>query len=360
MKKPHPSVPEERVDHVWRRIESTRSRRRGGTRSRTSRGAALIAAAAVALLVWHPWTEAQGDLSPLTLESGDLILIESVLVGPSRVGLSDGSLLALEEGAEVVPINNTGRVVEFVQRNGRVHYSVEGQGREWRIDAGGASVEIVGTEFVIDRSQGRLRVHVEEGVVLVRSEHVRDGVERLTAGESVEIETPSAQADSMQEETPASPNPVEALAPTDLSVGTVNSEHTASPETSTRVETSTLVDTMSTEDSRNAAELMNASDAARRQGRRADAERLLEEAIALGDGDSDLAALTLARSLEHTAPARAARLFERALELGLAEPLRRGAMRGYAETTEAAGGNATSAWRRFYDRYPDEPVQVLP
>lgn len=333
----HPSVPQERVEQVWKRIEATRSGagREGSVHpSNVRRGLALALVAAVcALVVWR--STAPVELQALMLQSGAAIGDE--LAGPARVGFSDGSWLTLSETARVVPVNNDGQVVELVQRSGRVRYSVEGQGRRWRIDAGRASVEIVGTEFVVDRSEERIRVEVEEGVVLVRSEQLEDGVSRLTAGEVLELRSPQAPEPApTADEAPAAPAPREEVGPEEP---VPNARREARPR---------------------AADLMNAADAARREGRRSEAGRLLEEAIALGDGDSDLAALTLARSLERTEPARASRLFERALALGLAEPLRREAFRGLAETTEAAGGNATAAWRRFYDRYPDEPVQVLP
>lgn len=338
----HPRVEPERVERVWKRIESTRSapHREGTKESKAKSGLVLALVAAVSLFaLWR--STAPSRAHAVTFRDG--AALDDELIGPARVGLSDGSWLTLGETARLLPVNNDGEVVELVQRSGRVRYSVEGQGRHWRIDAGRASVEIVGTEFVVERSEARIRVEVDEGVVLVRSEQLEDGVARLTAGDVVELRSPRVTLPE-----PDSTDEVEEETPSELPAEPVALEEAGEPVPSAAREP------------RRSAELMNAADTARREGRRFDAERLLEEAIALGDGDSDLAALTLARSLEHTAPARASQLFERALELGLAEPLRRGALRGFAETTEAAGGNATAVWRRFYDRYPDESVQVLP
>lgn len=338
-KKLHPRVGVERVERVWDRIEVSRSAGvRKPARVPKGRGLALLVAAAAALLVWHPWTEVQSDALPLTWQDG--APLAEAFDGPSRVGLSDGSWLTLDEGARVAVVNNSGRVVEFVQRSGRVHYSVEGQGRQWRIDAGRASVEIVGTVFVIERTEEDLRVNVEEGVVLVRSEHITDGVARVTAGDDVVIHQTRAPR----------PLPVEQEEAPSMDAEVIE-EPSSMTAVSPRRRVATPLD---------AAALMNAADAARRAGRRGEAEELLEQAIRLSDSDSDLAALTLARSLQRSAPSRASRLYAQAVDLGLAEPLRREALRGEAECVEAAGGNATSVWRRFYDAYPDEPVRILP
>lgn len=353
----HPSVEPERVERVWKRIESTRGapRRSGTKESKAKSGFVLALVAAASLLaVWR--STAPSRAHAVTFRDG--AALDDELIGPARLGFSDGSWLTLSETARLLPVNNDGEVVELVQRSGRVRYSVEGQGRHWRIDAGRASVEIVGTEFVVERSEARIRVEVDEGVVLVRSEQLEDGVARLTAGEVVELRSPhfaapeSGRVDQVAAEEAPAESPIEIEA---LDESASQGESASHDESRAEQPASSAL-----QEPRRSADLMNAADAARRQGRREDAERLLEEAIALDDGDSDLAALTLARSLEHTAPARASRLFERALELGLAEPMRRGALRGFAETTEAAGGNATAVWRRFYERYPDEPVQVLP
>ena len=100
---------------------------------------------------------------------------------------------------------------------------------------------------------------------------------------------------------------------------------------------------------------MNAADAARQRGDHREAERLLLDAVALGDTDSDLAALTLARLLERTAPARAASYYQRAVDLGLPNPLRRQALRKSALSLEAAGESSSAVWDRFHRAYPGEP-----
>ena len=55
-----------------------------------------------------------------------------------------------------------------------------------------ATVEVVGTAFWVEAEEQRVRVRVERGAVLVRGERVPERVQRLSAGEEIEIRKESA------------------------------------------------------------------------------------------------------------------------------------------------------------------------
>ncbi len=80
-------------------------------------------------------------------------------------------------------------------------------GAAWRFDAGPFSVKVIGTAFRLDfdAQRGRLRMHMQSGMVEVRGP-TPDRVTPLRAGESVELfANPAA--------TPANPPPVESTTP---------------------------------------------------------------------------------------------------------------------------------------------------
>jgi TolA-binding protein len=61
------------------------------------------------------------------------------------------------------------------------------------IEAGVLGVEVVGTRFTVERGPQGVQVRVREGAVLVRSPGLRDGVQRLTAGEELALANTATQ-----------------------------------------------------------------------------------------------------------------------------------------------------------------------
>lgn len=108
-----------------------------------------------------------------------------------RVSFEDGSTLtALTSDTILETLAMTERDVTLRLASGAVDVTVaKGGVRKWTIEAGELSVEVVGTRFVVTRSLDRTSVSVAEGVVLVRSAKLEDGVKRLVAGTRVEVAT---------------------------------------------------------------------------------------------------------------------------------------------------------------------------
>lgn len=107
------------------------------------------------------------------------------------VTFEDGSRIeALEAHTTVEALAMTARDVTLRLMSGSIDVRVTKGGlRKWVIEAGSLSVEVVGTHFVLTRSPDLSHVAVKEGVVLVRSPQLADGVRRLVAGESQQIKT---------------------------------------------------------------------------------------------------------------------------------------------------------------------------
>jgi len=104
--------------------------------------------------------------------------------------LADGSHITLGGNTRLEPLASSGR--EFIVRlaHGRATFDVKPGGpRRWVVEAGVASVEVVGTRFIVDREPSSVLVRVERGTVLVRGATVPDGVTRLEAGETTVVRT---------------------------------------------------------------------------------------------------------------------------------------------------------------------------
>lgn len=104
-----------------------------------------------------------------------------------RLRLADGSSLELSPGAQLDVLSNDGSELAF-RTQGTIRFDVEPGGpRTWRIDAGLANVEVLGTRFVVERSEAQVRVRVERGHVRVRSPLLSEQTRDLHAGEEVSV-----------------------------------------------------------------------------------------------------------------------------------------------------------------------------
>jgi hypothetical protein len=112
----------------------------------------------------------------------------------SRVTFEDGSILeAVEAHTLVEALGMTARDVVLRLVSGAVRVQVtKGGPRKWVVEAGDLSVEVVGTRFIVTRTDERTSVRVENGSVLVRSQQLPDGIKRINAGEVVEIDSKSS------------------------------------------------------------------------------------------------------------------------------------------------------------------------
>jgi transmembrane sensor len=108
--------------------------------------------------------------------------------GGQVVQLSDRSEIRLEEGAHIEPLSSSGTRFELLLAQGSAEFVVTPGGpRRWVIEAGLASVEVVGTVFRVSRTDDIVEVSVARGIVLVRSDALTGRVQRVLAGQYVRI-----------------------------------------------------------------------------------------------------------------------------------------------------------------------------
>jgi transmembrane sensor len=326
---------------VWRRVQD----RRRARRRRRPLVLALVAAAA-AVLVAFLVSRAGLRVPPDHALEGPLATVgalrQRALSGGDELAqpteLSDGSRVGIRSGARLSVLENSGRVFVVQLTRGHADFSVKPGGpRRWVIECGDATVEVVGTEFSLERSPGDLFVEVRHGVVLVRGDDVPDHVRRLTAGESLHLThvggLPAAGASATSPSPPPPSSGVEApaLAPSETAVA--------------------AVDPVSA--------LYDQADQARRSGRPDEAARLLESAVARvpSGHHASLACFTLGRLYleELGEPAAAATAFARSLAAGpprgLEEDVRARLVEARARASDAAGARAAAA--EYRARFPD-------
>ncbi len=211
------------VERVWRRIAATRNADRykagpvplAGRRWMVAASAATAAAAVVVAwgLAHRPMLR---DAGPLRLASGQDIGTLSAPAGAASadvVALSDGSQLVLQPDTQLEVLENSGHGFDLILLRGRATFDVRPGGpRRWSIEAGIASVEVVGTRFTVARDTSRVHVDVERGIVIVRSDRIAEHVRRLVASEFVDIDAvPTTSA--RETRAPAAEPPVRSKAP---------------------------------------------------------------------------------------------------------------------------------------------------
>jgi len=190
------SLDESETQRIWSGIQ----RRRRGSWIAARRpspalalGFALSCAAALLLFLVLRGRQAPAPMpiaGPLLTQGGAPL---SVLGGPmpSSDALSDGSRISLDAGSVLDVLENSSKSFVSVLRRGRGSFEVHPGGpRRWLIEAGLATIEVLGTGFTVSRGAGSVEIRVRHGVVLVRSELIEDHVQRLTAGQRVLIEAP--------------------------------------------------------------------------------------------------------------------------------------------------------------------------
>ncbi len=351
-------VDEARLARGWSAIE------RGAFGSRRPRrlapllAASLVvaAAAALALGLWRA-----RDPGPLTLAGGGSLEPTVSAARGGVIDLEDGSHIALTDGTRLQPIESTGSRFGLLLHEGEARFEVEPGGpRRWVIEAGALSVEVVGTVFTVRRRDGRVRVAVERGRVLVRGDRLPERVRLLEAGDAVEVEATelaAAPPSSAPPSSAASSSPSAAPETETSSALTVAPEpaEPAAPEPAPPAPT--RVEAPSQAPAPTAATLLAEADAARRAGEIDEALATLRVASRrAGDPDAALAGFTRGRlAQEHGRAAEAVADFERALRVGLpaalAESARHRLIAAHAATGDPEA--ARSAARDYLRRYPD-------
>jgi transmembrane sensor len=335
-------------------------------------GATLLGALAtwafVFLTVQSPTPTAERAApSALLVADGRPLSVLETADKPLTVRLADASEIRLDAGSRVEPLSSSGSRFELLLTRGSAEFSVTPGGPwRWLIEAGAARVEVVGTVFRVTRGGTAVHVSVSRGAVLVRGENVPGWVQRLSAGQELEVKG-KERANGAPPVAPAAEANVEPSEPSAASAANVGS---ATPELK---KTRRQERTLRAEESRQKAAdglaatrkltpaeryaalgpdgiaratlsatsieaLLELADIARLSGHPQDAVAPLKRALDdfRSSRQSGLAAFTLGRVLldQLRASAPAAEAFERALVLGLPKGLRADCYRRLAEAYE--------------------------
>lgn len=315
---------EEATRRMWEGIERRLTQGRGASSRRRHIELRWVLAAVVTLALGAAgalrWLETEAPAEraalvaagPLLTEDGRAFesLVAEASEGARRVGFADGSSIEASPGARLEGLASTSSEFAVFLRQGRVRVSVAPHGpRRWTLETRSARVEVVGTVFSVQTAPDRVEVAVERGVVLVRSEFLPDGVQRLAAGATVSIDTQAAARAKPGHAAMAEPAAQSSAMETAPSADSARSQPAArEPQRSP-----------------SAAQLWEAADRARSAGDGARAAAILERVLEEypRDAQAPLAAFTLgALELDQLErPAAAARSFRRAIQLGIAGSL---------------------------------------
>ncbi len=166
---------------------------------RAFRGFALGAASATAILgaLWL-FTRVP-EVPPLRLSAapeavaGILAAVEEERV----LSLDDDSRITLTPGTQLDVIRNRDGEMVLAMGDGRATFDITPHGpRQWQIDTAWFVIDVLGTEFTIERSAQGATVSVDRGEVRVRGERVQGGLQRLGAGDSLTVSVSTASLPS--------------------------------------------------------------------------------------------------------------------------------------------------------------------
>jgi transmembrane sensor len=341
-------VDEEDVRRVWRGIEprlvqaAHRPRAWGHPLALGGVLAALVAVVAIGA------TRSEPTAAPfLALADGSAPAAITTSLA-STVSFADGSHIELSAGSELVPTRNDARELGLRLTRGRARFVVTPGGhRRWQIDAGLATVEVIGTVFVVDRTAPDLHVSVERGHVRVSASDERHW--DLLAGDDVWVASPPVAVAS----SPTFPPPAEALSATPVATAR---DRSAQPHRTVALdEEPGEHDEIASASPR---ELMLLADVARLSGRPTDAIEPLAYLVEHHPEsvEASLAAVMLGRVAQDASndPAAAARAFERAEALGvpasLADDVEGRLALAYLATGDARGVERA---RHYLETHPD-------
>ncbi|MEY4551112.1 MAG: hypothetical protein RL685_7307 [Pseudomonadota bacterium] len=345
-----PRLDERRLLGIWQKIEQ-RSRPKQEGRQRLLSPGRLALALSLTLLLVMSWTllrpSPRSPLLPLATAQGQRF--ESLEAGAQhgeRVSFADGSQIEADPGTRIEGLAATATEFVVLLRRGRARFSVTPGGpRRWLIEARGASVEVVGTVFSVESRAGVFAVRVDAGVVLIRSSLLADGVQRLSAGQTLRLDVGPEQ--ELEPEATPAPEKTGVNEPSERAVAPAARAPARAPgEARGTRQRNALAPSQQqrANDSRSAdsaAELWARADEARRAGDAADAAQLLQRLIEQFPRDSQagLGAYTLGvLQLEQlAAPRAAAQRFRQALELGIATGLRESCYLRQVEALRHAG-----------------------
>jgi transmembrane sensor len=359
------------TERAWWRGVQERRERRSRARKRSAWMAAFVASVAAAVLAFSFESRrlAPAPAAPvagaLRIEGSDWGESGNPDGEPRSVQLTDGSRIVLAPGARVQPLENSGRSVVVLLREGRAVFDVKPGGpRKWSIEAGLATVEVVGTRFTVTRASDRVIVEVEHGVVVVRSERVANHVQRLVAGERLEIAAPeaplvppAAQTAVERVERPAAQAPAQKPTRAEEAPDWNDLAHRGDYAGAyAQLGADGFAERARTAD---VEQVLALADVARFSGHPADAVAPLRRVMSqyASDPRAALAAFTLGRlELDQLGnPAAAAQAFERSIALHLSDALLEDAYIRLIEARARSGDRhaAHEAWAAYHERFPN-------
>jgi transmembrane sensor len=328
---------EQEVQRIWAGIQRRRLRRPVLSDRRVIGLAFVVGVAAIAVLLFWPRRAAQ-DLMPGPLLTKDGRTV-TTLGGqqPSLVEFNDGSQLELDAASDLEVVENNAHTWMSLLHAGRVTFDVRPGGpRRWTIEAGLATVEVIGTRFELSRTADALEVGVTRGAVLVRGERVRDRVKKLAAGERLVVRATETRPGELEESAVLHTNG-KAL-PGAPEVSTIGAPGRADARAVPSI-----------------GDLLGQADAKRRSGDLMGAESTLRRILALHAREprASLAAFTLGKLLFDTRPADAAQAFSLCLALSPPDALAEDAQARLveAEARSGATARARAAAKEYRRRY---------
>ena len=169
-------------------LAHTRQNPGRGWRFRLGWGLATTVVVAAALL----GVLGRGAPASLLTRDGQEFRELSASDGLATQYFADGSSLSIGASGRVVALSSTPQEFSILLERGRLDiHVVPGGPRRWVIEGKWARVEVVGTRFFVERKPTGLSVGVSEGVVVVRSALLPEGVMRLAAGQSLDVLSPT-------------------------------------------------------------------------------------------------------------------------------------------------------------------------
>ncbi len=193
-----------RLNRVWYRVQARRRRQRFSWPKRAA------VASAVCLLALGAWIRSHYFLREgVVSQVAPVDAVVEPAKQPRELDFGDGAHVTVGPGARLEVLEQAERTVTLALRRGLAQFDIRPGGvRRWSIESAGIAVEVVGTQFSVERSASAVRVEVQRGRVLVRGARVPDQVQALEAGRVLIIETapkPVLERDEPSLSPPASP-----------------------------------------------------------------------------------------------------------------------------------------------------------
>jgi len=363
------------IEETWARIDVERSRRK-----LSGWVALFVAVCALGALVV---VIRKGEVAPLAQGGGSAIdrnVIAESHPATETVVFDDGSILTKNPNSAIrLSENAKGKIMWSLER-GRATFDIRPHGpRTWIVNAGPATVTVLGTSFAVDRNGDRVRVEVTRGRVRVTSPLLGEGGRELVAGESLDVGAPLDLAEPKDENNLADAGSV--------GVGATQPKGEEATGTASRPQLTAVAPAewkvlakqgdyagayqqlsngrfgLEIERSQSSEDLMALADIARSSGHAADAVPALKKAAATKSADGSTAAFTLATLQDEALknPSEAAYWYKKALELGLSRALREDAAARRVDALGRSGdrGSAASEAASYLNEFPEGRYAAL-